>query len=183
MATNLSSNKYVGETPKIGDCVCVRGHKPIAMGEILVVNALGPVDSVHVGLGADHGVVGASSAGHSMIVTVAPIRSAALALRPPRAIGEAELSGTNTPRSQRTRTFSSVGRNRETDSAVRIRLPCSKLRYELIWFLRRQGGQRRSTAASSPVRCETPGEPCSTNSRRWVASPRSNLPTGLRRPA
>ena len=207
MATNLSSNKYVGETPKVGDCVCVRGHKPIAMGEILVVNALGPVDSVHVGLGADHGVVGASSAGHSMIVTVAPIRSAArsvaalhgcpilsrhrgtsenfhqLALRPPRAIGEAEPSGTNTPRSQRTRTFSSVGRNRETDSAVRIRLPCSKLRYELIWFLRRQGGQRRSTAASSPVRCETPGEPCSTNSRRWVASPRSNLPTGLRRPA
>ena len=77
MATNLSSNKYVGETPKVGDCVCVRGHKPIAMGEILVVNALGPVDSVHVGLGADHGVVGASSAGHSMIVTVAPIRSAA----------------------------------------------------------------------------------------------------------
>jgi hypothetical protein len=66
MATNLSSNKYVGETPKVGDCVCVRGHKPIAMGEILVVNALGPVDSVHVGLGADHGVVGASSAGHSM---------------------------------------------------------------------------------------------------------------------
>jgi hypothetical protein len=65
MATNLSSNKYVGEI-KAGDCVCVRGHKPIAMGEILVVNALGPVDSVHVGLGADHGVVGAYSAGHSM---------------------------------------------------------------------------------------------------------------------
>ena len=117
MATYLSSNKYVCETPKVGDCMCVRGHKPIAMGEILVVNALGPVDSVHVGLGADHGVVGASSAGHSMIVTVAPIRSAARsvaalhgclipprhrgtsenfhrrALRPPRAIGEAEPSG------------------------------------------------------------------------------------------
>jgi hypothetical protein len=46
------------------------------------MNALGPVDIVHVGLSADHGVVGASSAGHSMnqkslIVTVAPIRSAA----------------------------------------------------------------------------------------------------------
>ena len=37
MATNLSSNKYVGEIPKVGDCVCVRGHKPIAMGEILVM--------------------------------------------------------------------------------------------------------------------------------------------------
>jgi hypothetical protein len=36
MATNLSSNKYVGEI-KVGDCVCVRGHKPIAMGEILVM--------------------------------------------------------------------------------------------------------------------------------------------------
>jgi hypothetical protein len=79
MATNLSSNKYVGETPKVGDCVCVRGHKPIAMGEILVVNALGPVDSVHVGLGADHGVVGASSAGRSMprlLVPSVPIRLA-----------------------------------------------------------------------------------------------------------
>jgi len=46
------------------------------------MNALGPVDIVHVGLSADHGVVDASSAGHSMnqkslIVTVAPIRSAA----------------------------------------------------------------------------------------------------------
>jgi hypothetical protein len=142
MATNLSSNKYVGETPKVGDCVCVRGHKPIAMGEILVVNALGPVDSVHVGLGADHGVVAASSAGHSMnpvagfsavtSVRIGPIlprhrgtseKLHQLALRPPRAIGEAEPSGTNTPRSQRTRTFSSVGRNWETDSAVRIGLP------------------------------------------------------------
>ena len=59
MATNLSSNNYVGEIPKVGDCVCVRGHKPIAMGELLAMSRSGPAGPTHAAQAPGHVGLGA----------------------------------------------------------------------------------------------------------------------------
>jgi hypothetical protein len=59
MATNLSSNNYVGEIPKVGDCVCVRGHKPIAMGELLAMSRSGPAGPTHAAQAPGHEGLGA----------------------------------------------------------------------------------------------------------------------------